>query len=87
VKRRGRADDVLALVSDAGFQRKLAHAVRARGKVETTPADVRKLAVSFLPPGALDGVQVTFRWSAERQRVDVRVKRATTAVDDQGAGA
>ena len=87
MKRSARADEVLALVSDQGFKRKLAQAIKARGRVETTPADVRRLALGLLGAGVLDGVQATFRWDAERQVVDARVKGASTAVDEQARAA
>ena len=87
LKRRGRAAEVLALVSDPGFQRQLAAAIKERGKVETPPDEVRRLALKLLGAKALDGVQVTFRWTPERQQVEVRVKGAGVSVDEQaGAG-
>jgi hypothetical protein len=84
MKRRGRADEVLAAARDTEFQRRLASAIKARGG-QITSQQVRQLALEMLPVPA-GGVAVSFRWDPERQHVDVRVKGASTAVDEQAGG-
>jgi len=47
---------------------------------------VRQMALDLLPV-PVEGVAVSFRWNPDLRRVDVRVKGASTAVDEQaGAG-
>lgn len=85
MKRKGRADDVLAAARDPEFQRRLAAALTVRAGEPITGQLVRQLALELLsvPVG---GVAVSFRWDADQRRVDVRVRGASVAVDEQ-AGA
>lgn len=83
MKRKGRADEVLAAARDPEFQRRLVAAIE-RTAGGFTGQQVRALALEQLPV-PVGGVAVTFRWDAARRRVDVRVKGASTAVDEQGA--
>jgi len=85
VKRRGRADEVLAAAQDPEFQRRLAAAIAARAGGHVTGALVRQLALELLPV-SVEGVAVSFRWNPDLRRVDVRVKGASTAVDEQAGG-
>jgi hypothetical protein len=84
VKRRGRADEVLAAVRAPAFQRQLAARIRSKGGAVTS-REVRAMATEELAAQkvSLDGVAVTFRWDADRQRVEVKVKGASTPVDAQ----
>ena len=85
MKRRGRADEVLAAARDPEFQRRLCHALAARTDAVTGTV-VRELALELLPV-PVDGVAISFRWDADAQRVDVKVKGASVPADEQaGAG-
>jgi len=82
MKRRGRADEVLAAARDPEFQRRLAAAIAARADGPVTGQMVRQMALDLLPV-PVEGVAVSFRWEPDQRRVDVRVKGASTAVDEQ----
>ncbi len=86
MKRRGRADEVLAAVSAPAFQRKLAEAIKARGPAPIDGHGIRELALKLLPTGALAGVQVTFRWDKDRRKVSALVKGSSAPVDEQAGG-
>ena len=87
MKRKGRADEALAAVSAPAFRARLGRAIQAKGNVALSTQDIRELAVPMLPPGLLDGVKVTFRWDAEKRRLGIFVKGASTAVDEQAGAA
>lgn len=86
MKRRGRADEVLAAVSAPAFQRKLAEAIKARGSASIDGHGIRELALKLLSPGALDGVRVSFQWDKDKRKVSALVKGSSAPVDEQAGG-